>query len=292
MSNLLGRVCKVTLHRQRTTGFVGDHPEYFEEVGNGVEITRQRMKFKIEKTLEAEPNKCEITIVNLAEKSRNEFKTLPVRVRIEAGYDDTYRLLFVGDVRKGSGSTLEGTNWETRLLVGDGSRAYANARVSRSYKSGTAVTTVLRDAARSLGLELPRDIASAPALQAALATGETIHGWAADELTRLLAPYGYSWSIQGGRLQVLLDGAVREHTTREISEATGMIGSPKMGTADKTGKPVPLTVTMKLYPEVTPGERIRLISREYTGLYKVSTVKHEGDTGGTVWDTEIEVLPL
>lgn len=289
---VFGHVCKITLHRQKSTGFVGEHPQFFEEIGNGVEITDLRMKFKIEKTLEAEPNKCEITIVNLTEQSRNEFKTLPVRVRIEAGHDFAPRLMFVGDVRKGSGSTLEGSNWETRLLVGDGSRAFANARVSRSYKAGTSVSTILRDAARSLGLELPKDVAESPGVQVAIATGETIHGWAADELTRLLAPYGYSWSIQGGRLQVLADGVVRSGIVREISEATGMTGSPKMGTADKTGKPAPLTVTLKLYPEITPGERIQLISKEFKGLYKVKSVKHEGDTGGTVWDTEIEVLPL
>ncbi len=298
MTIALGRVCVVTAYHQTATGFVGKFPAYFQELGNGIEIrggkeTEHRIQFTIEKNLGKEPNTAEITITNLSASTRAELQRLPVRVRIEAGHDDIPRFLFVGDVRPGSGSKIVGSDWETKLLLGDGSRAFANARVNRSYKPGTPTITILRDAAAALGLELPREVDASPGLKAQLATGEALTGWASDELARLLAPYGYSYSIQNGRLQVLRDEDVREDTARVIDADNGpLLGSPSMGTPDKSGKPPTMTLQSLLYPEVTPGGKVDLRARGLHGLFKVIRTKHQGDTHGNQWDTEVEGKPL
>lgn len=287
------RVYRLLVYRQKPIGkFIGEHPEWFEELGNGIEITGHRIQYKVEHTLESEPNTAEITIFNLAEDTRREFQKLPLRVHLEAGHAGEPRLLFAGDVKPSSGSKHVGTDWETKLLLGDGFRSFAQSRVDRSYKKGTPIKTILRDVARSMSLSLPKEIDLDPALAQALKTGELVTGWAADELTRLLSPYGYSWSIQRGRLQVLRDEQARADTIRIIEEDNGMIGVPEIGTADKAGKPPKLSVVTLIYPELVPGGKIDLRSAEIRGLYKLTKVTHEGDSRSGPWYTTAEALPL
>lgn len=286
------RVYRVTAYRQNPiTNALS--PAFFEELPNGVQITEHRMQCRIEKTLKSEPNTCELVLTNLAEHTRAEFERLPLRVKVEAGYQGVPRLMFIGDVRPGfTRSRLVGTDWETTVNLGDGLRAFAEGEISRSYKPGTPVKSILRDVARSLNLGLPRDLEIDPALQQALSTGETVFGWSADELTRLLAPYGYSWSMQNGTLQVLRDDAALPNRERAIGPHTGMVDSPEHGVPDKKGNPPSVTVRHLLYPEVTPGERVRLFSLGTERSYKVVRVGHVLDTDGEDWTTEIEAKPL
>lgn len=288
------RVWRVTLHSQSNRpGFVENNPGFFEEVGTGLEITELRIQFKIVKSLKPEPNPCELTITNLSERTRAECQRYPLRVRIEAGYQNEPRLLYAGDVIPGGAlSKLNGTDWETKLLIADGLRSFSNARVDRSYRTGTTVHTILRDIAASMNLQLPRKVDEDPALRATIATSELAMGFSSDELTRILAPYGYNWSIQNGQLQILRDEGVREETERELSIATGMIDSPELGNPEAKGGPPKITVKALLYPELVPGGRVRVRSRAINGLYKIDQVTHDGDSRGDAWYTSVEVRPL
>lgn len=291
MSIQFDRHYKVTVYRQSAASFG-------EVINTNIEITDLRMQCKIEKTLKSEPNKCEISITNLAEKTRAEFQHLPVRVNIEAGYQNELRLLFVGDVRPGfARSKHDGTDWVTNLILGDGLRAFAEARVNRAYKKGTPILNILRDVAKSMGMHLPAEVEQSPRLQAAVAAGEATVGWSADELTRLLAPYGYSWSSQNDKLQIVSDSIAPTNRIRELGEHTGMIGSPELGTPSNAkknvNKPPNITIRHLLYPEIIPGEKIGLVTQgDLARLYKAERVSHTLDTHGDDWATEIEASPL
>ncbi len=281
-----GRVCKISAFGQPNV-----EGAFFEDDRAGIEITDLRVQFEITKSLGKHPNTCEVTISNLDDRSIVAFQKRPIRVHVEAGYETEGgpRLLFVGDVRAGSGTKTIDTDTETKLLLGDGSRAFAEGRINRSYTRGTPVRTLLRDAARSLGLELPHEVDVSPAVQTAIASGEVVSGYASDELSRLLAPFGYTFSIQNGRLQILRDNEVRPGIF-VLSE--GIIGSPDHGVPDKKGRPPRMTVLHELYPEILPGGTIEVISKDIKGRFKVIRVKHTGDTEGDEWESEIEATPL
>ncbi len=289
MNEQFNRVYKVTAYRQQAAS-----NDYFETLPNGVEITSMRMTCKVQKTLKSEPNPCELTLSNLSERSRAEFERMPLRVKIDAGYASTgARLLFVGDVRPGfAHSKIEGPDWNTTVNLGDGIRAFAEARVSKSYKPGTPAINILRDVARTMNMLLPREIEADSKLKQPLPASETAFGWSADEFTRLLAPYGYSWSSQNGSLQLTRDDFVPNGTEREIGEHTGMLGSPDYGNPEKNGKPPSVTVRHLLAPEIMPGHKMRLISAGTTKSYKIIRVSHSLDTHGDDWSTEIEGKPL
>lgn len=277
-------------HAWKVTAYSASPDRYFTQVRKAVEITDLRIQFSVEKHLAKEPNAATLTVTNASKTTRSFLETKPLIVQIAAGYDGVARHLFTGDLRFAK-STREGTDWETELQLGDGDRAYRYARVSRSYKAGTSVIVALREAAAALGLDLPGPITTSPALATQFAAGVVLHGPARDELTKLLAPYGYHWSIQDGKLVILKDAEIRADRAIVISADAGMIGSPEFGEPATKGAPPSLTVRTLLYPEVTPGGKISVESKAIRGVFKVVRVVHAGDSHGDDWTTEIEARP-
>jgi hypothetical protein len=298
-SRLFHRVARVTAFRANPGtpgGFVNSNPTFFDRLSNAVEITQLRIRARIDKSIDKSPNKLHVIITNCSPSTRDDLTTRPLTLQIDAGYDGTYRHLFTGDMRRGW-SELKGTDWETNLHLADGDRAYRFARVSRTYKRGTAVLTALKEAARSMGLVLDDRILASPELQTQFENGRLVDGPARDELTALLAPFGYGWSIQDGRLQILRDEEVRADQAIVIEEPL-MIGSPEFAVPDQPKKvpqkagavKVPkLKIKVPLAPEITPGGRIQVHARSVDGIFKVQRVGHDLDTGrGGNWFTEIE----
>lgn len=253
-----------------------------------------RVQFRVHRSLTKHPNTCDITITNLAATSRVDLETKPLLVVLNAGYDNNLKLLYTGDLRFGM-TKQEGASWETLLQLGDGDCMHRWSRVNKSYKDGTSVRTVLRDAARSMGLVLPKNLDSDKSLDRSFPTGTTSHGPTRDELTRLLSPFGYHWSIQNGVLHVLRDDEPGSSTPFAIDEAHGMIGTPEFGSPPRSGKPPHMTIKNLLYPELTPGSLVYLTSKVKTGMFRLELVKHTGDThgsGDTSWTTTVEIKPI
>lgn len=278
----------------------GFNASFFEELETTTVITDHRIEFKIEKHGRKTPNQCEVRLTNLAFPSREAFVDGPVKVRLEAGYGDTLRLLFVGDLRFAS-NEHDGTEWLTKLQIADGARAFAEARVNKSYGKGTPLLTVLSDIAKRFGVSLPTNVLNSPDLKIRIGTGEVITGYASDEMTRVLAPFGLEWSFQNGGLQILRVDDVLPGVTRTISQDDGMIGAPTIdppkirapAKANKRGKgTAPRVPKMKvkhtLFPELTPGERIEVQSRSLNGTFRIDSLIHEGDNHGSDWTTTIE----
>lgn len=302
MSLVLGRIAKVTAYRARAGkpgGFIASHPEFFQTLPNGIEILcgvvpgssepHLRLKANVEKHVDKEPNTCKITVHNLSEQTRTFLKEKPLTVRLEAGYDGVLNQLFMGDVRT-AWTEFNGSTVETHLELADGDRAFRYAQVNRSYKKGTAVIIAIQEAAASMGLIVDaRTLASAD-LQAQFAAGRTLTGATRDELTRLLAPYGYKWSIQDGRLTILKDNQTRPEEAFLISEDSGpMVGSPSFVTPTKSGDPTLVKVKSKLYSQLTAGGRIAIRSRDIaTAVFRVEKVTHDLDTRQGPWDTTVE----
>jgi hypothetical protein len=256
------------------------------------DVTALRMRFKIEKSLTKDPNTCDLTISNLNENSRGAFTRKPVTITLNAGYDGELRHLFTGDLRFGS-SELKTPDWETKLQLGTGDRAFRYSRINKSYGRFVALTQVLKDCAASMGLTVPQSVlydAFVTGVQFNL--GETLSGPTRDQLSRLLAPYGYHWSIQDTKLVVLRDEEVSEDVSTVISQDTGLIETPQLSAPNRPGTkkgdaPV-LKAKLLLYPGMVPGQRIQLSAKAVNGTFKLTKVSHVGDTHGPDWFTEIE----
>lgn len=285
MPRLFKRGCAVTVARPLSENQLNvvDLPP------NAMVIENLRVTFKVEKHLSKDPNTAEVCVYNLSEHSRGDLQRVPLYVRIDAGYDGQLQRLFTGDLRPGSGkSTRQGVDWETRLELGDGERAFRFARVSRSYRAGIDARTAVVEIAKAMGAVVTFTSDTAKLLRAQYAGGLTLQGPAHRELSRILAPHGLEWSIQDGRLQVIHTQEVRPDTAIVVSQGTGMIGVPEFGTPERKGAPPLLTVRTLLNPQLTPGGRISLESESIRGVFRIERVTHVGDTHGDDWHSEIE----
>lgn len=288
------RTASLTLSRPAVAaGRFGKFGSYFQPAPNGIEISGGdvdkglRFTFRVEKDLEPEPNYADIVIYNLPEQFRAEFQRKPVHVRLEAGYDGQTERVLVGDMRwadqrKGS------VDWETRLQVGDGDRAFRSARVGRSFKPGVTGRTAIAETLGAMGLNVGAALDTIDGIDREFAGGLTLSGKASGELTRLLKPHGATWSVQDGRFQVLRDRDVRTGVAAVLGDGgTPIIGAPEYGPPSDKGKPPVLTVTTLLYPSLTPGGLIR-VNDTVTGLFKMIRIVHSGDTHGQDWYTTVE----
>lgn len=293
MTVLFDRVWRVTAYRQ-PSGFVGEHPDFFERLDNGFEINGLEIRAEITKTISKTPNRCDLTITNLSDQARGELDEGPTTILLEAGYDGVLKSLFLGHLKNSPLSERDGASRFTKLQLLDGGRAYAAARVNRSYKAGTPLRSVLQDAAKALGWTLPRSFEASPELDQKLAAGVALEGNAADELTRLLAPYGYGWSVQGGKLQILRDDQAREEQAWLVDTTRGLIGDPHWDNSrpGKKKKKSKLSFRNLLFPELVPGGRVELDHRDAQGFFKILEAKHILDSAGDEWYTDVESHPL
>ncbi len=261
--------------------------EFFAVEGDITTITTMRVAFEVEKNLGSEPNTCTVSLFNLAPDTVASFQSKPLRVLLEAGYDGERHRVFAGDLRRAT-TRGDGVDAETILELGDGERAFTHARVNRSYREGVRSSDVLRELARTMGLEIPRNVQGLNALRHEFASGVSLNDRASTELTRLLNRHNLSWSIQDGRLQILGKNETRTEQAWVVSKDNGMIGSPELGAPDKPGKQPILTVKMLLRPEITPGGRIEVTSRYINGVFRVERLIHAGDSRGQDWMTTVE----
>lgn len=287
--NLFKRNVKVTCWRETVPTDVTKFE--VSRLPNQTEIKDLRVQFHIRRDHSKHPNSCDVTITNLSQTTRADLETKPLMVQLEAGYNDVSRFMFAGDLRFAM-TKMDGPNWHTLLQLADGDCHFRWSRMNKNYGKNTTVKTVLRDAAKSMGMVLPKHVEADPVLNQALPLGALAYGPTRDVLTKYLAPYGYSWSIQDGQLSILRDDRTHADTYREIGEEFGMIGSPEFGSPPKSGKPPHMTVSMLLYPELRPGGKVKLTSKVKNGFFKIERVEHKGDTHGHDWTTEVELKPL
>jgi hypothetical protein len=267
--------------------------EYFATEPNAVLIRDLRVVFSIEKRIDAQPNTCTVLVYNLNKQSRAEFQRKPLYVTLDVGHDGNLRRIFSGDLRFGS-SMYRGTEYETKLTLGDGDRAINHARVNRSFPAGTSAATVLKETAQAMGLRVPKNVADARELLDQFGKGITLHGHASNEMTKILSAKGMQWSLQDGELQILRDTDVRADQAIVITyDGTGSgIESPELAPPDKPGESPRLNAKCLLDSRIRPGGRVMIKSRDLDGLFRVTRVMHEGDTFGEQWTTTIEGTPL
>lgn len=257
-----------------------------------------RVTFKIELSDKKEPNTSEIVIYNLNKDSRALCQAKHAKVTLEAGYEASgLSLLARGDLRIGD-SKREGADWVTTLKIGDGERAYRNARVKQTFAAGTTGGDVLRYLAGQSGLQqgnIPDVLAD---LIKTYDSGYALSGKWSEEMDRFCKGIGFRWWTQNQTLYVALpDAPLHDPLNKgkplvsteipEISVDSGLIGSPEFGTPEKKGKPALLKFTALLRP-VTIGALVHLKSAFHDGDVRVKKASFVGDTHGLDWYVNYE----
>lgn len=258
---------------------------------DAVEIDGLRVQLKIVKTGSKEPNTAEVSVWNLSADTRARVQAKGSKLVVVAGYRDIQRQVFIGDVRTVD-HVRDGAAWVTKFQAGDAERAFRYARIGESFAGGTDAATIVERLVALLGVDGGNAIARVRRDARTFTQGYAAHGTVQGELSRLLDGLGLAWSIQDGRLQVLGPQETIPGGSIEVSETTGLVGSPEHGSPTEAGQPAVLKVRMLLQPEIVPGRTFALVAEGARGGYVAGRVEHAGDTAGGEWYTTAEATPL
>jgi len=255
------------------------------------EIRDLRVTFEITKSKKKHPNSCTVSIYNMNEDSRALFQHKPTKLSISAGYDDAPRLLFTGSMTW-SETVQKGVDIVTTAIIGDGARPFRGATVSRSFAPGTQVITAVLYVIKAMNMVAPENLANDPSLRSKFQAGDTVHGKCSAELSRLLEPYGYEWSIQDGRLQALRENeALVDETVISENILNTLEFGPPSETTKKKKKPI-LNIPMVLNPELKIGQKVRVEGLRIKGRFKIDELTHSGDTHGQNWMTTAQAIQI
>lgn len=249
-----------------------------------------RVQFKIEKNTAREPNRAEVVITNLSDKSRSAIQEKDALTIIEAGYVNNLFKLFQGALTFAN-HTRQGADWITRFEVGDGSKQYRQGRINESFGPGTSIEQVLNTTIDKIGVGVGNAIEKVKEgnFRGGLTEytkGFTASGRAIDVLGETLESQGFTYSIQDGQLQVLREGEVVKGQVPVLRQGSGLIGSPEVGEKGV------VKARALIQGFLLPGVGIRIESKEIQGDYKIQRSVFTGDTWGTDWYADLEAKPL
>ena len=265
-------------------------PIQFQDPKSETSRPSLRVSFTVVKEDNPSPNEAKIKILNLNPGHRAAVQsgegTWPVV--IDAGYVGNIQRIFSGELQNAD-PRKEATDWTTEIQAKDGQRQYASARMSQSYGAGTLISTVLKDAAVSLGLGAGNSMFKFDSPLRPIKDfkkGVVVTGRTTDILDKYVTSAGFRWSIQDGQLLIL----GLEETTSEsvilLNASSGLVGTPEVGEKGI------VKVKTLLRGSLQPGGKVKIEAREVRGVYKIEKLTHSGDTRGPDWYSEIEAKPL
>lgn len=262
---------------------------------DGVTKPLLRVQFKVTRSLKREPNTANVSIYNLNPDNRAALQNKGIATIIEAGYADNISQIFSGVLEFGS-TTKNGPDFITTVQTSDGGDKYRSARINTSLKGPVKIESVLRTAGEALGLNLGnlKEKIASGSLRSSLqeiTSGAVLSGKAEKIFTKVAKKMGYGWSVQDGQIQLLGPNEVIANAdavllTATNGRTTGLVGSPEPG---ENGI---VKARSLLQPDLMPGRRVKLESREIDGFYRAEKVVFTGDTWGGDWYSDIEAKPL
>lgn len=274
----------------------------------GVEITQLRINFEIIKTAKKNPNHNRVQIWNLQKSTRELLEKPDTRCLLYAGYAQTDGpiLIFSGGITT-AWSRYEPPDIITEFELGDGAQEIRDTTISVGYDKNIKSSQILADVSKQMGtpLMIPGNI-----IDRIWTNGLSFFGPARTLLDKVTKGSDKEWSIQNGNLQIVQTGMVTTRQGIVISSDSGMIGSPERersayeGTVKKPPKKPskskgpndPLKefdgwkVKHLLLPQMNPGDRVQLDTREVQGVFRCDYITHRGDNYDGEWQSELKVV--
>lgn len=243
----------------------------------GKSIEGLRVKFEIERTKEKFVNKATISIYNMSKDSQALCERKNLVLLLSAGYDGAVEDVFSGDVARPI-TKQEGADTITTFEVGDGEKAYKEAKIDTSFKEGTSLKDMFLDVAKSFGQQI-KDLSQLPADK--IINGFTASGPSRNVMDDLARKSGLDWSIQDGAIQLTKKGKSTNEEAVLLSSGSGLIGKPM-----KKDDSYEFISLMK--PKIKPCRKVVVDSPSVKGTFVCEKVVIKGDTHDKDWFSVIE----
>lgn len=247
-------------------------------------FTDLRVSFEVTKTIKGEPNKATISVYNISPEYFNTLlaKKRDLVVKLFAGHGAPVPIFIGNPIKDGVEYLRDGTERVLKIEAKDGYKAYKRTRLALSFGDVITLREVVGRIAAEMGL--PADMIDVPT-DFEYTQGIQLSGQASKALDRLALSTGSDWSIQDGRLQFLPKSKVRRTTGPLYADRLKNI------IQEPSKKEKGINLTTFLDPTLIPGDRFQVEVTDavaYNGIYKVTALRHTGDTHAEPFYTEIE----
>ncbi len=249
----------------------------FRIIVAGTDITELHCVFNIQKQMSSDPNKTNLKVYNLSEKTRNAI-TEGKEVIIEAGYQSgQYGLIYAGDVVVVSHSGLTGIDKLTEITAQDGDRFLNTGFINVSYAKGQKSIDYFKQSVDAAGGSL--DSVTDLAKKSVLPRGKVMFGSPADYMRQFAKNEDALFFLDDGKVCLVKAADPPRGQVVSLTPQSGLIGSPKLTEDGIEGKCL-------LMPNFKLNGLVHVQSGETgSGIYKVIEFTHSGDNRGNDWYT-------
>lgn len=250
-----------------------------------------RVQFNSQKTVTGEPNKCEISITGLSTATQRSIRANLTRVRVIAGYSTSASSagLVCSGALMGVVTRRQGADIVTKLIALDGMGGMTRGAYAQAFAGGTPVAQVVKQLAASMpGV----DIGNVKVTGNLFPKGLQLSGSSTSQLNKLADQYGFSWSIQNGVFQAIMDGqdsgeAFSFSSDTNLIECVPLLNGPLQ-------VPVGIEVTAKFEARIKPGDRMVVrstVNPQLSGTYTATSVNTAFDSHGPA-TTKVQSLRI
>lgn len=239
-----------------------------------------------------ESNEGEIIVYNLSDNTLNKLKA-DQSIKIEAGYEGDTGVIFDGMIRK-SYSKREGADRATTTKIFDGfttstKQLIEDGKLEESY-DGVPAKYILKAMLEAEGSPIAKfEVESDYEYENSVTIGDDLQA----EIKKYSEVCGVSTFKSKGKIYCCKLENVSNNITFNVSEETGMIGSPSpfeevvtVGDKDETIKG--FEIEMLLQHRAAVGAIVNLKSEQYKGKYYIKSGTHRFNQNGAT--TTIKVV--
>ncbi len=278
MSKLFGRTYLLTIGR------AGQTARQWEQTATTGGL---RINYQVVRTNGEEPNTLQLSVMNLNDDSRRFLQTDGLTVSLKCGYGNINPEIFRGDVDLVEHRWVA-PNWISNIEAGDGQEQLQTAFINKAFTTGITHQAAIEELVDALGLGkgVITGIGSGR-----FNLGTVLSGNAAKEMTRITSSLGLEWSVQNGAPQVYPAASHNNEPVIVVKKGTGLVGAPeRVYEAKGTGRTETGGVKIRslLQGQLIPGGRVSLESRTITGVFRIESIAHTGDSRAGEWVTDIE----
>lgn len=240
---------------------VGGRRFHAQADGDGLDI-----EASIEKSIGSEPNRAEITIVNVNESTASQMRNIDLDelVEVSAGVGDQLSLIFRGSpIEDGVTVNRGGTNHNVVIEASDGGYEWRATRINTTLSGQTSARQIVDLCVDELDvpvrrIEIPDDFE--------VAFGAVLAGPVKDILDRIADSAGVRWSIQDGEFLMVPDGENSNRTAPLFSLSNNTLISANK---KRDGS---VKVTAVLTDPVSPGDPFKADGQTVDGFFRADKV--------------------
>lgn len=276
MSNFIREV-KVSIFQQENESGVDFASGGFEIISSG---KREDIKidYDIEKTILGSPNQGTITLTNINHSRRLQVRSKNTKLRLFLNYfGKKETLAFVGDILSSS-TVKQGPDIITTINVLDGGRDIGAAIVFKKFNGKNNINDIVSSIIRD---NFPNTTIGTININGQTGRkGIHLSGRAYTILNKLARQYGFSWSIQNGSFQGIIDGTNTGKLFTVGNDSGALINlSPILQSPQQAQTGV--QIQMMQDPRPNPGDKVQVFSQvnpELNGEYNIHVAKTTGSS--------------